>query len=299
MPVTPTYPGVYIEEVPSGVHTITGVATSIAAFVGWAPQGPTDEATLIFSWASYERQFGGLDPRSRLSYSVNQFFLNGGQMAYIVRLVNSAKTAQAVFGSAATNDLMTIKALNDGDWANAYRVAIKNSTPAGRFQLQVIYAPTGGPPAVVESFNNLGISSSDPQGRFVVDVLTSNSNIVSADVPTATTKIPADITTSLTGGDPGKVLDPITAKADFETALDAGGTVGVNLLSSVDIFNLLCVPGETDTTVLGKLDAFCKDNRAFLIADAPDTTATLPSGPGFTGNNSAIYFPWLDRKSVV
>ena len=31
-----TYPGVYIEEVPSGVRTITGVATSIALFIGWA-----------------------------------------------------------------------------------------------------------------------------------------------------------------------------------------------------------------------------------------------------------------------
>jgi uncharacterized protein len=29
MPVTPTYPGVYIEEIPRGVHTITGVATSM------------------------------------------------------------------------------------------------------------------------------------------------------------------------------------------------------------------------------------------------------------------------------
>ena len=41
MPPTFTYPGVYIEEIPSAVHTITGVATSIAAFVGWAPEGPT------------------------------------------------------------------------------------------------------------------------------------------------------------------------------------------------------------------------------------------------------------------
>ena len=46
MPVSPTYPGVYIQEIPSGVRTITGVATSIAAFIGWAPQGATDEATL-------------------------------------------------------------------------------------------------------------------------------------------------------------------------------------------------------------------------------------------------------------
>ena len=43
MPVTPTYPGVYIEEVPSGVRPITGVATSITAFVGFARRGPVNE----------------------------------------------------------------------------------------------------------------------------------------------------------------------------------------------------------------------------------------------------------------
>ena len=40
MPVTLTYPGVYIEEVPSGVRTITGVATSITAFIGRTLRGP-------------------------------------------------------------------------------------------------------------------------------------------------------------------------------------------------------------------------------------------------------------------
>src|SRR5258708_12379651 len=32
MPVNPTFPGVYIEEIPSGVRTITGVATSFPPF---------------------------------------------------------------------------------------------------------------------------------------------------------------------------------------------------------------------------------------------------------------------------
>jgi phage tail sheath protein FI len=82
-----TYPGVYIEELSSGVHTIAGVATSIAAFVGWAPQGPVTEATLVQSWSEYQTLFGGLDSRSLLGYAVNQFFANGGQQAYIVRLV--------------------------------------------------------------------------------------------------------------------------------------------------------------------------------------------------------------------
>lgn len=84
---TLTYPGVYVEELSSGVHTITGVATSIAAFIGWAPQGPTDEAMLVESWAQYQALYGGWDSRSVLGYAVNQFFGNGGQQAYIVRLV--------------------------------------------------------------------------------------------------------------------------------------------------------------------------------------------------------------------
>ena len=87
MPPTFTYPGVYIEELSSGVHTITGVATSIGAFVGWAPQGPVDEATLVESWSEFQTLFGGLDSRSYLGYSVNQFFANGGQQAYIVRII--------------------------------------------------------------------------------------------------------------------------------------------------------------------------------------------------------------------
>src|SRR5215813_6239870 len=95
-----TYPGVYIEEISSGVHTITGVATSIATFVGWAAQGPTDKAVLVQSWSDFANQFGGLDSRSYLGYAVNQFFANGGQQAYIVRLVSdgSGGNTKAVAG---------------------------------------------------------------------------------------------------------------------------------------------------------------------------------------------------------
>ena len=60
MAQTLTYPGVYIEEVPSGVRTITGVATSITAFVGFALRGPVNTPTRIQSFAEFERVFGGL-----------------------------------------------------------------------------------------------------------------------------------------------------------------------------------------------------------------------------------------------
>src|SRR5947207_12927998 len=86
MPVALSYPGVYIEEIPSGVRTITGVPTSITAFVGRAWQGPLDEPVKVNSAADYERIFGGLWRASMRSYAVRQFFTNGGSQALVVRV---------------------------------------------------------------------------------------------------------------------------------------------------------------------------------------------------------------------
>lgn len=89
MPTVVSYPGVYVEELPSGEHTVTGVATSITAFLGRAPSGPTDEPMTITSYADYERMYGGLAYGFPMSYAVRDFFLNGGSQAVIVRLFES------------------------------------------------------------------------------------------------------------------------------------------------------------------------------------------------------------------
>ena len=93
MPVTPTYPGVYVEELPSGVRTITGVSTSVAAFVGKTKRGPVGKAVRVLGFADYERRFGGLASGSETSYAVRQFFLNGGTEAWIVRIAKNAVAA--------------------------------------------------------------------------------------------------------------------------------------------------------------------------------------------------------------
>ena len=95
MPVVLLHPGVYIEEIPSGVRTITGVATSITLFVGWAPRGPIDRALRLTSFADYERAYGGLDSRSLLGYAVRQFYDNGGADAYILRIADTATARTA------------------------------------------------------------------------------------------------------------------------------------------------------------------------------------------------------------
>src|SRR6476620_586532 len=85
MPVRPTFPGVYIEEIPSGVRPITGVATSTAAFIGTFTRGVIDETVQLLSMSDFEREYGGLNRAREASYAVQQFFLNGGSEAWVVR----------------------------------------------------------------------------------------------------------------------------------------------------------------------------------------------------------------------
>ena len=95
MPSALSYPGVYVEEIPSGVRTITGVATSITAFVGRTQRGPADVAVTINSYPDFERIFGGLWNDGPLSFAVRDFYLNGGGQAIIVRIFGTAGQAQA------------------------------------------------------------------------------------------------------------------------------------------------------------------------------------------------------------
>jgi uncharacterized protein len=95
MPVTPTYPGVYIEELPSSVRTITGVATSITAFIGRALRGPREEPVVINGFGDFERIYGGMWRGSRMGDSVSDFFLNGGAQAIIVRVYQDDPAADA------------------------------------------------------------------------------------------------------------------------------------------------------------------------------------------------------------
>ena len=67
-------------------HPISGVATSITAFIGSALRGPTDTPGSVNSFADFERLYGGLWAQSTLGYAVQQFFLNGGSQALIVRV---------------------------------------------------------------------------------------------------------------------------------------------------------------------------------------------------------------------
>ncbi len=322
MSQTFTYPGVYIEELPSAVHTITGVATSIAAFVGWAAAGPTSNATLVQSFSDFANQFDGLDSRSLLGYAVNQFFGNGGQQAYIVRLVatNAAVGSIAVPASGGGN-AFTANAIDAGQWSSLYGVRIvQNPSDPTRFSLLVVNTPTSNQETTVENFSNLSMLANDPQSRYVGSVINdprTGSQVIqlsAVSVAPGVQPAPNPLTApgsppspyTLNGGNDGDVLTPSTPA--FHTALNAagGGSGGVRLLDTVSIFNLLCVPGENDPATISSLQGYCQDQRAFYIVDCNqgDSFSSLQAGPSnlITGDNSinlAFYFPWINAPDPL
>ncbi|QIO61597.1 phage tail sheath C-terminal domain-containing protein [Rhizobium leguminosarum] len=182
MPSALTYPGVYIEEIPSGVRTIVGVGTSIAAFVGRAKRGPTNTPIVINGYADFERRFGGLWIGSSLGYAIRDFYLNGGSQAVIVRVFGpdekpgGEKTKIVVGG-------ITLVAIDEGTWGKDLRAEIdldvsKSAAESmglapGDLLFNLTVRDTG--TDEIEKFRNLTL---DGPARRIADVVNSDSALV-------------------------------------------------------------------------------------------------------------------------
>lgn len=302
MPSSLDYPGVYIEEIPSGVRTITGVATSIAAFVGRARRGPTDEPIIINSFGDFERTFGGLWVESTMSYAVRDFYLNGGSQAIIVRVVNGATKATIVLGE------LTLEAASAGTWGDKLSAVVDHNTKdlADESLFNLTIKEKDG---ASEKFLNVSVDANNP--RYVPRVLEQNSMFVHVTkdeegnwiVP----ETRPDETENAVEATPGSDGDPVTADQFIGEGEDA--KQGIYALKKVDLFNLLCLPplsreSDIPTDVYKAALRLCADRRAMLIVDPPSSWTPGPlffsqvrdrltelDLTGDIARNAAIYFP--------
>jgi phage tail sheath protein FI len=315
MPITPTYPGVYIEEIPSGVRTITGVATSITAFIGRAQRGPVNDPVTINSFGDFERVFGGLRPTYPMSYAVQDFYSNGGSTAVIVRLYKEAAGSDGI--ARLTVGGLNLEAAGPGEWGNRLRarVDLDNITQdvADRYGLPLAdlfnLTVEDGSSGRIERFRSLSFRT-DSGARRVDHVLAAQSQLVriqrtddgGPDLPAAR---PTAAEADATGGARGEAL---TTGADYLGTEE--DKTGLFALDKADLFNLLCIPpdsrdGDTPVGVYGRAMTYCKERRAMLIVDPPaawsankERAATLArDGLGALGlsgtdaRNAALYFP--------
>jgi uncharacterized protein len=318
---TPTYPGVYVTELPSSLHPITGVATSIAAFVGSATQGPVNSPQQLNNWGDFQRIFGGLASSSAMSYAVLQFFQNLGSQAYAVRIVSSTATT-------ATIDLgngVILDAISPGAWPNPSgpnaksleaTVDYNTSDPSDTtlWNLTIVNSAPGGPP--LEKYLNI---STDTTSSSALSVVLQNSSLVQVDSASVLDVRPPAGSVDATGGDDGGTIN------DSDIVGSQAAHTGMYALYNTDIFNILCIPSppslvpETpdlaDSTFTAAVD-LCAERRAMFIVDPPSAP---PNGPwttvaeaqqGMTSNppispssaaasNAAIYFPRIVEQDPV
>ena len=241
MPVTLTYPGVYIEEIPSGVRTITGVSTSVTAFVGSARRGPINDAVRTLSYSDFERRFGGLSASSEMSYAVRQFFANGGSEAWVVRLARNAGAAKRVLSkNSESKDVLKITALDEGFSGNNIEVRIDYQTanPASTFNLSLNYVSAEAPEENrSEVFQHLSMNSQD--ARYVEDVVNATSQLVKVErVATPTMLAALGAGTSLSGDLTvgGALVDVATLKDanhdQFQVAVNGSTPVTVQIVDA-------------------------------------------------------------------
>ena len=304
MSIPTLYPGVYVQEIPSGIRPITGVATSITAFLGRALRGPVNTPVVVNGFADYQRIFGGFWLHSTVSFAVRDFFANGGGQALVVRLASTDATASTISVGG-----LQLAAASPGAWSAGLSVTISPGStdpdvaarygvqPSDLFNLTVTDTATG----QSESFPNLTVL---PQGRNVQHVLEEESVLLTVVLPLPTATPTAGTGTVGTAGTDGGVL---TDNDYTDPALQAQHR-GLWALDEADLVNLLCIPpptlDDTDQTspaVYSTALEYCVDRRAMLIVNPPsaltkDNAIAQLGQLGLTGpaaRNAALYFPRL------
>jgi uncharacterized protein len=328
MPVTPTYPGVYVTEIASGVRTITGVATSITAFIGRAEMGPVDDPTIINSFADYERSFGGLWLQSMMSYAVKDFFSNGGSQAVIVRVFNGSDLTKSYTAELSLptsllsplGDPLVLQAVTAGAWGNDISAIVDwNTGDPTKPPLSPVGSPTTFNLTLLvkkvktEQYLNMSFDPTDP--NYLPRVLDQSSDLLEVtkdllghwvlpgSVPVET---PTNSPVAAAGGDDGADLTPNEYLGGITGELDKKGIYALN---NTDLFNLLCIPPairnqDTDISVYSAALELCVERRAMLLVDPPHAWGanTQPANTalknlsslslsGVNARNAALYFP--------
>jgi phage tail sheath protein FI len=325
MPSTLTYPGVYVEEIPSSVRAIAGLSTSDTAFIDFFPRGPlhsgagatSERPVRVTSFEEFSRVFGGLDTRSPGSYAIAQYFMNGGAVAWVARAAESVPGTPGSPGSPGpppvppvppvpaappapstltlrenANPVVAVEAANPGEWGRKVRVTVDLPT-TGLFSLRVReYASTAAAidTSVVTIENHRNLSMDPAHARYAPSIVNAASALIRVVSTTGTMRPTALQETALQGGADGQ---PPTALAPLQEAMNAFDRI------APAVFNLMCLPGATTladavrTTVYDAAIRYCEDRRAFLIMD-------IPEGIDFTSMqtlsmsrsaNAAVYFP--------
>lgn len=154
-------PGLTVEVVPPSAEP-DPLRTDVAGFIGRARRGPLGDgggpvAVRLTGQNDWLRKFGGLDNRASTPYAVRGYFENGGQIAWLIRVIGPATAASALWQPGRDGvplDDYLIEAASLGTWANGTQVQVSYlaSGPMGGPAVSIRVAAPNEP---VETFTGL------------------------------------------------------------------------------------------------------------------------------------------------
>ena len=335
MPATMTFPGVHVEEIPSGVRPIIGVSTSQTAFIDFFARGPIGpqvagqwqpRATRVTSFLDFERRFGGLDVNSPASYGLMQYFLNGGQIAWVVRVAsqNALAASRGLTGGSPPQQTLIVRAASPGEWGDQLEVGVDwDTADATRFNFVVREViERQGRRQVVASEVLRNVSTDTTSADYVVTAVANRSALIEVQdvgLGDRPTKTGDSLTAGSVVGDPAASGFVPLGGGDNGSPPDATLlATGLSALDRIegDVFNLLCIPAaaELDSSpsstpnlaaVIAAANAFCEAKRGFFIVDIPMAVSSPEQMKIWLDNhsirhrNAAVYFPRLIIRDPV
>jgi phage tail sheath protein FI len=333
MPTTYPSPGVYVEEVEKGSRPIEGVGTAVAAFIGFAEQGPLQVPKQIANWTQFTQTFGGFVAGGYLAHTVYGYFNNGGGLCYVTRLPGEIRNgrlpspqsdgngrprpARAMLPSRASPDQPTLELSTLEHAGNAEVSAeVQPGEPGGPEEQFTLIVRGDGIP---ENFPNVTLARGKG-ARNVVDVLSRESRLVRAvdkEAPgSPAERAPAIGTYTLirTGAELAEAsrepaMPEVKAFTFIGNASTHEGILGYEIADDV---TMLCVPDLMAAYQAGTIDAdglrivqtaminHCESmHDRVAILDTPPDLSPQQVGDwctkvaNYDSNYTTLYYPWI------
>ena len=300
--------GIEVQELTGPVHGLDGFPPTVTAFIGSAARGPVGEPIAVRSFADYEIAFGGHAMGASLSRAVEQYFVQGGKRALVVRLASNALPVSLELDTG--GQALRLQARDPGA-SEFLRASIDyddiGDNEADRFNLVVQRLAARGDNRVIaqESFKR---ASCDPVSRSYIANLLAESDLlrpplqVPPERPLATdASLAATSSGFVESASDGCDGDPL---CDYDIVGSATEGTGLFAFGQSAYFDLMCIPGgERDnsigpTAMLAAL-RYCRARGAMLLLDPPRAWGTVDevgaglASLGLQSEDAAMAFPWL------
>jgi len=288
--VASSLPGVRFEVRPPA-NAVSPLRTDIAGFIGPTWRGPVGESVRVEGWRAYQELFGELTQGADTAYAVRGYFENGGEVAYIVRLLAEpfvtasaqwevgevemgawAASAPAAGGFEAA--VFDVLAATPGSWANDLRVQFRYRLrgPYRRAEVDIEVRPARGAPEFLTGLPAGGLIEAVAERSRLIRLEIATPPPPPAPVPSAGPLAKVWPAVTLSGGQ-----EASAGHDEYEAGAQLlGGAREVALMAAPDLHSMPGSEREREH-VRGLMVALAEDKHdRQVIADLPPDIGNVP-----------------------